>query len=173
MSTAHHLGRWAATVMVLAACTMGTAQHTVSIDHDFSDWTDVEIVQTCQQEAGSPDLRTEDQSVRAVLSAHLNSLVSAGVSGFASHAGPASQAPPLTADDFLRPWTATTTDDLAAELSADDLSRDGGGRGDALVVREGGDGGDRWGEVRSGEVGRGQARTGEDRRGQVRTGEDR
>ena len=30
---------------------------------------------------------------------------------------------PLTADDFLRPWTATTIEGLAAELSADDLSR--------------------------------------------------
>uniref|UniRef100_A0A7S2GNI2 Chloride channel protein n=1 Tax=Haptolina brevifila TaxID=156173 RepID=A0A7S2GNI2_9EUKA len=39
------------------------------------------------------------------------------------HAGPSSQAPPLTADDFLRPWTQTTIDQIFTTLSADDLLR--------------------------------------------------
>ena len=43
--------------------------------------------------------------------------------GLASHAGPSSQAPPLTSDDFLRPWTALTVEELSATLSLEDLSR--------------------------------------------------
>ena len=38
MSSAHHLGRWATSTLLLAACTWATAQQSVAIDHDFSDW---------------------------------------------------------------------------------------------------------------------------------------
>ena len=42
---------------------------------------------------------------------------------FQQHAGPASQQPPLTADDFLRPWKAISLDQLALTLSPEDLAR--------------------------------------------------
>lgn len=42
MSTAHPFGRWAASALLLAACIKGTAQDATLIDHDFSDWSDVE-----------------------------------------------------------------------------------------------------------------------------------
>ena len=41
---------------------------------------------------------------------------------FQHHAGPASQQPPLTADDFLRPWTAVSVDQLALSLSPEDMA---------------------------------------------------
>ena len=40
-----------------------------------------------------------------------------------SHAGPAMQVPPLSADDFLRPWIQTSLDEIAASLTADDLAK--------------------------------------------------
>ena len=46
-----------------------------------ADWTDVDVVQTCQH-LSAPDLRTEDPEVRAVLVKHLNHLIVRGVSGF-------------------------------------------------------------------------------------------
>jgi len=44
MSTAHFLGRWATSLLVLSACTAGTAQQSVAIDHDFSDWNGTDAV---------------------------------------------------------------------------------------------------------------------------------
>ncbi len=44
MSTAHHLARWATSILLLASCTMCTAQQPVAIDHDFSDWNDTESI---------------------------------------------------------------------------------------------------------------------------------
>lgn len=44
MSTAHHLARWATSILLLAACTWGTAQQPVAIDHDFSDWNGTDAI---------------------------------------------------------------------------------------------------------------------------------
>ena len=44
MSTAHFSGRLAALPLLLAACTMATAQQGIILDHDFGDWSGIPSV---------------------------------------------------------------------------------------------------------------------------------
>ena len=54
--------------------------------------------------------------VRRSASPHLGS-------AFQQHAGPNSQMPPLSADDFLRPWTPTSLERLALAFTPEDLEK--------------------------------------------------
>ena len=52
---------------------------------------------------------------RRAASPHLGSF-------FGHHAGPGTASPPLTADDFLRPWTQLSAEQIALSLSPEDMN---------------------------------------------------